>query len=128
MTTATTDLLAANLAAWPAHCPPPAVADRTRVRADATGAFPSLSVEHDGKWLTLHSRRDPIGEADQLLDEHNTADSRAIFIVGLGFGFLLEALERRGWSGRVVAFEPIPRSPKRSCSAATGGGGWRPTA
>jgi hypothetical protein len=106
MRTATTDFLAANLVAWPPDCPQPAPTERGRVRVEAGGDWPALSIERDGKWLTVHSRRDPIGEANQLIDEHGAADSRVILIVGLGFGFVLDALERREWSGRVVAFEP----------------------
>ncbi len=108
MSTAAQDFLAANIAAWPSHCPPLTRVDRGRVLIERQGAWQSLSANSDGHWVTLHSRRDPIREAENTLDEHCALESRVLFVIGLGLGYLLDALERRGWSGRVVAFEPDP--------------------
>jgi hypothetical protein len=66
-------------------------------------------VEH-GRATALHGR-DPHRDADrtaaQLLEGR---DADVIVAIGLGLGFLLDALERRHWTGRVLALEPEPRT------------------
>ena len=76
---------------------------------------PAVTLD-DGTWklveagraVAIHGR-DPQREADraaaELLDGRTT---ELIVAIGLGLGFLLDALERRGWSGRVLALEPEP--------------------
>jgi hypothetical protein len=71
----------------------------------------------DGSWrvgdgdrsVAIHSR-DPQREADRAVDEllRDGAHPSVVVAVGLGLGFLLDALERRQWSGTVVALEPEP--------------------
>jgi len=88
-------------------------------------AQPALTVprwrgtvrEIDGQWrlvcaghsIAIHSR-DPQRQADREADAllANGSGLSAIAVVGLGLGFLLDALERRGWNGRVLALEPHP--------------------
>jgi hypothetical protein len=59
---------------------------------------------------TIHGR-DPHREADravaQLLD---AGDCDLLVVIGLGLGFLLDALERRHWGGRILAIEPEPQT------------------
>ena len=61
----------------------------------------------DGERSTTIHGRDPQREADRvvagLLDSR---DPDLLVVIGLGLGFLLEALERRRWTGRVLAIEP----------------------
>ncbi len=45
--------------------------------------------------------------------------SAVVFVIGLGDGDLLTALERRGWRGRVVALEPAGASPLTPSPALT---------
>jgi hypothetical protein len=45
---------------------------------------------------------------EQQLASLNVAASSTLFAIGLGRGDVLDALERQGWTGRVVAFEPHP--------------------
>jgi hypothetical protein len=88
----------------------------------------------DGVWrvidpdrtTTIHSR-DPQREADRtaadLLDGRQTD---LVVVIGLGLGFLLDALERRQWTGRVLAIEPEPETvramrDRREWSAWTAG-------
>jgi hypothetical protein len=71
----------------------------------------------DGSWrivdgdrsMAIHSR-DPQREADRTAAEllGDGAPPAVIVAVGLGLGFLLDALERRQWSGTVLALEPEP--------------------
>jgi SAM-dependent methyltransferase/predicted O-methyltransferase YrrM len=97
-----------NLAAWPSTVPlPPAPGEGpSRVRVDNTGPWPGVLIETGGGWVNLHSRRDPIGEADQWIERAAVTDSSTLFVVGLGLGYVLDALERRAWAGRVVVLEP----------------------
>lgn len=78
-----------------------------RVRFEANAPWPAAFVEHEGAWLTLHSRRDPIAEANRLLSEV-TDDTPMVVLVGVGLGYALDALEERGWRGRVLAIEVEP--------------------
>ena len=71
----------------------------------------------DGVWrlredgqngIALHSR-DPQREADRLAQQLLAqASGDVIVVVGFGLGFLADALERRGWTGRLLAIEPLP--------------------
>ncbi len=65
--------------------------------------------ERGGKAVAIHSRQ-PDREADAvvsgLLGDDRTVG--VIVTIGLGLGYLLEALERRQWPGTVVALEPDP--------------------
>jgi len=102
----TSDLLSANL----------------RALADAQPSLPPLSMGErvrlqDGVWRGRHNGRDL---AFHGRDPHRDADRRVaellgsgpppslIVAIGLGLGFLLDALERRAWTGTVLAFEPEP--------------------
>lgn len=65
-------------------------------------------IVDQGRALAIHGR-DPQREADrtaaELLDGRPTD---VLVVIGLALGFLLDALERRGWTGRVLALEPEP--------------------
>jgi hypothetical protein len=78
----------------------------------------SSQVRHiDGTWrlveedraVALHSR-EPHKEADAQIAGLFAAGRNPEFVVtiGLGVGFLLDALDRRGWTGKVLALEPVP--------------------
>jgi hypothetical protein len=62
-----------------------------------------------GHWgfCQLHGR-DPLREARQLVDEALAArpDAGLLVVVGLGLGYLLDALDERQWTGRILAVEP----------------------
>ena len=64
-----------------------------------------LSVE--GRLVAIHSR-DPQRQADREAEALRAAgtDPALIAVVGVGLGFLLDGLERRGWKGQVLALEP----------------------
>jgi hypothetical protein len=84
--------------------------------------FPSLPagerVTGEGSWkirlddgsIAIHGR-DPQRDADREAAAlcAGTTPS-AIVAIGLGLGFLLDALERRGWEGTVIALEPEPET------------------
>jgi hypothetical protein len=70
---------------------------------------------HDGVWhvegpegaVQLHGR-DPMREASRLVADAlaERPDAEWLVVVGLGLGYVLDALERREWRGRVLAIEP----------------------
>lgn len=82
------------------------------VRLDEGPQGPALSIRSAaGAWLRLHSARDPIGEADRWLDPlFESGEPDLVIIVGLGFGYVLDAIERRSARTRVLAVEPVPAS------------------
>lgn len=57
----------------------------------------------------LHSR-EPLREAHRLVEDAfaQRPDAEWLIVLGLGLGFLLEALDQRGWTGRVLVIEPDP--------------------
>jgi hypothetical protein len=72
----------------------------------------------DGVWrivdedraVALHGR-DPQREADRIAAQLlEGGETDLVVAIGLGLGFLLDALERRHWTGRVVAIEPEPQT------------------
>ncbi len=62
------------------------------------------------RWVLLHSERDPVGEADQQLEALVLGRlPKIILVVGLGLGYVLDALERRpDCTTKIVALEPSP--------------------
>jgi len=49
---------------------------------------------------------DPVAAAEQWLAPVRFDDTHVLFIVGLADGSVLEALDRKGWHGHVIALEP----------------------
>ena len=102
------EFLSANLTLLRATNPALVPAPSDRVRAGDAGwrLFPPERPEG----VTIHSR-DPQREADRvvatLLDG---VDAEIVVVLGLGLGFMLDALDRRAWAGRVLAIEPFPET------------------
>lgn len=104
------ETLARNLDAWPSHSPRPTSGQgRDRVRVAPSEPWPALLVrDRANHWVAVHSRRDPIRDAERALAGVDVANSSTLFVIGLGLGFAVDVLERDGWTGRIVAFEPSP--------------------
>jgi SAM-dependent methyltransferase len=49
---------------------------------------------------------DPVTAAEQWLATVRLDDTQVLFIVGLADGYVLDALDRKGWRGHVIAVEP----------------------
>ncbi len=65
----------------------------------------------DGRWVRLHSSRDPLGEADRLVSELFVGgEPDFVIIIGLGLGYVLDAVEARSARTRVLALEPVPET------------------
>lgn len=114
--------------AWYTNCPAtPAVSASKffRTNLDALAAVQPDFIRGDrsdavrlvdGSWrvadgdrsIAIHSR-DPQREADRAVADLLGEDAQSTVVaVGLGLGFLLDALERRQWTGNVLALEPEP--------------------
>jgi hypothetical protein len=68
-------------------------------------------LHHESRAVAIHGRdgqRDGDRAAAELLDAN--PDAQLVVIIGLGLGFALDGLERRGWPGTVVAIEPEPET------------------
>ncbi|MGE3276414.1 MAG: 6-hydroxymethylpterin diphosphokinase MptE-like protein [Vicinamibacterales bacterium] len=68
----------------------------------------ALEVQCGADWVALHSRRAPLAAAHRRLDTLPEPPDQVLAIIGLAGGHLLDALEERGWSGQVLALEPLP--------------------
>ncbi len=65
----------------------------------------------NGRWVRVHSRRDPAAEADrQIAAAFESAEPDLVVVIGLGMGYVLDAVERRSSRTRVLALEPVPAS------------------
>ncbi len=91
----------------------PVETNNVHVTLDASGRFPTLTVpsERSSGAVALNSRHDPIAEADRhVMGILRDTDPPVIVLIGLGLGYVLDAIERRGLTARVLAFEPLPAS------------------
>lgn len=78
---------------------------------DSSSAFPALVAHRGSQRVSLNGRRDPVLEAERWLTSVlRDEDPPVIVLIGLGLGYALDALERRGSQASVLAFEPFPES------------------
>jgi hypothetical protein len=115
MPTSLTTLLDANLAAHRARWgfAPATDADAARIRVDnIAGSWPRVSVQMpDGRWLRVHSDRQPIDEAVGLLAQSGavTGEPPLVCLIGAGLGYAIEALQTRGAAAtKILVQEPEP--------------------
>src|SRR5207237_10769553 len=77
-------------------------------------SYPSLagcptlqSHTSDGRAITLHSKYNPIAEAQKLIDQVKTETCVSFYLLGLGLGYPLEALfDRTSGESLLFVFEP----------------------
>ncbi len=86
----------------------------------AATAQPSISLQiadsrlqasvrtDDGRWVPVHPSEDPVAASDRVAARFSDTQPPLIIVIGLGLGYLLDALERQGSTTRVLAIEPIP--------------------
>lgn len=81
------------------------------INIDASGQFPALVARRtDGGAARLNGRR-PHEETDRWLTSVlRDSDPPVLVVIGLGLGYVLDALERRGSKATVVAIEPFPET------------------
>lgn len=78
------------------------------------GAVVGVLLRNARALVRLHSRRDPVAEADRLLGPMTAND--LVIVVGGGAGFVLDALERRNTASRVLVLEPSAASLRAALS------------
>jgi hypothetical protein len=81
------------------------------VRIEESAPYPqALLRTADDRWVRLHSARDPIGEAERWIDAAlgTRQAPDLVFVIGSGCGFVLDAIERRIPTARMVVLEPEP--------------------
>jgi len=85
--------------------------DAVALTLDSSGVFPALVAHRGSQRVSLNGRHNPVIEADRwLATVLRDEDPPVIVLIGLGLGFALDALERRGSHAEVLAFEPFPES------------------
>src|SRR3972149_923880 len=74
-----------------------------------SGPVPTLFIGRgDDTWFRVHSSRDPLGEANRLAaPAFLDGTPPTIIVIGLGLGFVLDAIERRAATVKVLALEPL---------------------
>lgn len=77
------------------------------VQTTDVGLKASIRID-DGRWVPVHTSADPNAAADRAVERFAAKQPTLVLVVGLGLGYLLDALERRGSTTGVLAIEPIP--------------------
>jgi hypothetical protein len=94
----------------PAACDERA-SQRYSVTADNSGPWPALCVADRvrGSVVALNGRRNPVLDAQSALAAALRGHQPpVVVIIGLGLGYVLDALELQNSDTRVIAFEPLP--------------------
>lgn len=82
-------------------------ADDLQVEASARGVATASRVGADGKRFYLHSRHDPVGEAERLCAAGDERECMCAVVCGMGLGYHVRALlEELGPAGVVLVSEP----------------------
>jgi hypothetical protein len=86
-------------------------ADDGRSRVETVGSIPVLHILTDGGAdIALNSRRDPLAEARKVLDGAlaGQPEPRTVVAIGVGLGFIIDAIEHRCPAAKILALEPEP--------------------
>lgn len=83
-------------------------ADLRYIVEPSRSAAPTLTAQTaDGRSITLHSKYNPVAEAQKLIEQTKTQDCVAYYVLGLGLGYPLEALfDRASDESLIFVFEP----------------------
>ena len=88
---------------------PDAESDSGRIRLEPGTLHPTLFVRSGaGAWVSLHGSRDPLREATGQLDTALAGRPLppVVVIIGAGLGYLIDIVETRNGSTRVLCVEP----------------------
>lgn len=88
-------------------------ADGGVVQIHAGGDVMSASLcTPDGRWVRIHSGRDPAAEADRFVEAALGSipggAPAVVIVIAPGLGYVLDAIERHAAGTRVIAIEPFP--------------------
>jgi hypothetical protein len=68
--------------------------------------FPTIEVFKDDKKVTLHSKIDPVKEAQKFIASGCEMDEQLYFLFGFGLGYQIEELLKRNEESRIIVIEP----------------------
>jgi len=104
--------LAAHRARWGFEPLIPDSETAVRVETHPGGPWPRVALQTpDGRWLRVHSDRQPLEEAAAwIAQNHADASTTSLIgIIGAGCGYVLEMLEARAAAGtKILLLEPEP--------------------
>lgn len=81
--------------------------DRYQIESSKSGVDTIKVQTTDGRWLYLHSRYQPVEEANLLVDAIKTDEMVAVYVQGFGLGYHIKRLiDRCGDETLVCIFEP----------------------
>jgi hypothetical protein len=85
-------------------------ADRLNVQVvPSKTPYPALSVTLEGRTLSIHSKYDPVNEAERLIAQFENVETyQHIFFYGVGLGYHIEAFLRKYPGKTFTIFEPEP--------------------
>jgi hypothetical protein len=88
-----------------------------RVELDAASAQLFL-VDGDGRRIRLHSLRDPLAEADQLIDAalEGRPMPKVVCLLGMGLGYAIDRIAIRSPETSIVVFEPFAEAARAALS------------
>lgn len=99
--------------------------DGTPAQVESSSTPPGSVMMPDGRSVRLHSARNPVEEAETLLEPYLHNRVPLLIVLGLGFGYALEALEKRWPETRVLwPSSRRPASRERCWNGETGGTGF----
>jgi len=70
--------------------------------------LPTLTIENDGRILYLHSKYDPIQEAEKLVEQYSEelSGEKNVFFYGIGLGYHVEAIIKQYPDISITLYEP----------------------
>ncbi|MBB4823635.1 hypothetical protein HNO89_000855 [Sporosarcina luteola] len=78
-------------------------------KISSKSGLPVLQVEHEGKMILIHSKYDPVKEAEQMIDRYKKqmADFHHILFYGVGLGYHVKAFLEQYPEKLASTYEPI---------------------
>ena len=82
-----------------------------RVQIHAGDVLSASLRAADGRWVRIHSGRDPVTEANRFVEGALGAipggAPAVVIVIGPGLGYIVDAIERRAPDTKVIAIEPF---------------------
>ncbi|WP_352418289.1 6-hydroxymethylpterin diphosphokinase MptE-like protein [Proteiniborus sp.] len=76
---------------------------------EAKNGYKTLSIKNEEKWVYLHSKYNPMREAEAIIEEYKDIESdSSIIFYGAGLGYHIDALLNQHPNVNYYIYEPIP--------------------
>jgi SAM-dependent methyltransferase len=110
LTTRDSSILDANLARLTPPLRAAVLTSRSGVRIEDAEGGPALRVP-DGRVVPIHGSSDPLASARAAVDKIVASGAPPLVVtIGLGLGYVLDAIEAANDTTRVLAIEPVPET------------------